>query len=202
MATPEVTLTVNVVGQENVVRALDTIGEKSAEVSNKVTRENDKMEVSNRSLASSMASVIANSVQLGDIMNRLVTGQIDAGRGALLLAMNFLQLLPAINTIITALKGLGVASAITSAISTMGASLPLIIAAAAVAGTVALAAYAAIPSRQMGGSIYQTGPYLLHAGEYVVPRGASPITINIYGGGSPRETGDAVVDALRRAGVV
>lgn len=202
MATPEVTLTVNVVGQENVVRALDTIGEKSAEVSNKVTRENDKMEVSNRSLAFSMASVIANSVQLGDIMNRLVTGQIDAGRGALLLAMNFLQLLPAINTIITALKGLGVASAITSAISTMGASLPLIIAAAAVAGTVALAAYAAIPSRQMGGSIYQTGPYLLHAGEYVVPRGASPITINIYGGGSPRETGDAVVDALRRAGVV
>ena len=28
------------------------------------------------------------------------------------------------------------------------------------------------------------------------------ITINIYGAGNPRETGEAVIDALRRSGVI
>ena len=76
-----------------------------------------------------------------------------------------------------------------------------ILAGAIAAAGIGISLAATIPSKQYGGVVERTGPYLLHAGEFVVPRGGA-ITINIYGAGSPRATGDAVIDALRRAGVI
>ena len=76
-----------------------------------------------------------------------------------------------------------------------------ILAGAIAAAGIGISLAASIPSKQYGGVVERTGPYLLHAGEFVVPRGGA-ITINIYGAGSPRATGDAVIDALRRSGVI
>jgi len=203
MASPEVTIGVNLEGLEEVTAGFNQIGEASTQMGNKITHSSSQIEVSNRRLAFSMASVIANSVQLTDIIGRMYSGQLNLGKGALLLAMNFLQLIPAITTVVTAIKAMGIASAITQAISSMGAAIPLIIAAAAAAAGIAIAAYASsVPSYQFGGPIYQTRPYLLHAGEYVLPRGASAVTINVYGAGSPRETSDVIIDALRRQRVI
>jgi hypothetical protein len=58
-----------------------------------------------------------------------------------------------------------------------------------------------IPSKQAGGYINQTGPYLLHAGEYVNPKGTSPINITVYSP-SPELAGKAIVRALKDEGVV
>jgi len=199
MAAPEVTLYAQLEGIDQVTAGFNQIGEAAGSMSSKVSASNNQMEVSNRRLALTTAGLIANTVQLGDIMQRMATGQMDVGRGALMLAMNFLQLASQIWVVVGAEHARAIAHGIANALAGPAGWAILAGAAAAAIGVTALAA--SIPSRQMGGPIFQTGPYLLHAGEYVSPRGASPITINIYGG-SPRETSDAVVDALRRSGVV
>ena len=59
------------------------------------------------------------------------------------------------------------------------------------------------PSRQYGGSIDQTGLYMLHRGEYVVPRGAgASVSINFYGNVRRDEVEEGVVRGLRRAGIL
>jgi hypothetical protein len=198
MAAPEVTLSVNMEGMDQVNAAFDAIGNKSAEVASKVSANTNTMDMSYRRLALTTAGIITNSVQLADIMHRMATGQMDAARGALMLGMNLLQLAAQIWVVVGAEHARAIAHAIAHGVGTLGLAVPLMIAAAA-AG---VAIGAMIPSRQYGGPVFETGPYLLHAGEYVMQRGGSAVTINIYGAGSPRETGDAVVDALRRAGVV
>lgn len=102
-------------------------------------------------------------------------------------------------------KARAVAHAIANAVSSLGLAVPVMIAAAA-AAAVGIAAYTGaikLPSLQTGGYVKETGIYLLHKGEYVIPKGSSTaITINVYGTSSPRETSDAIIDALRRSGVV
>jgi hypothetical protein len=200
MASPEVTITANLEGVNQVAAGFNQIGEAAGAMGSKVGTSTDQMDVSYRRLALTSAGLIANSIQLGDIMQRMATGQMDVGRGALMLAMNFLQLASQIWVVVGAEHARAIAHGIANALE--GPVGWAILAGAVGAAIVGTALAASIPSRQFGGSITQTGPYMLHAGEYVVPHGASPITINVYGAGSPRETGDAVVDALRRAGVV
>jgi len=86
-----------------------------------------------------------------------------------------------------------------------------ILAASAVIAAGAIALTTAIPSRQFGGPIHETGIYMLHAGEYVLPKGFQATTIgtvNFYisGATSPRATAEAVLStfskwAERRRGV-
>lgn len=52
----------------------------------------DQAELSSKRLMMTTAGLIGNSVQLGDIMDRMAKGQMDVGRGAVMLGMNFLQL--------------------------------------------------------------------------------------------------------------
>lgn len=164
------------------------------------------------------AGLIANSVQLGDIMDRMAKGQMDLGRGAVMLTMNFLQLASQVYALMTAewaeaaaswavtiaKKAEAVALGIVHALSAPWGWAILAGAAVAAAGVYALAE--SIPSRQYGGPIHETGPYLLHAGEYVLPKDSGRTihigSIIIQEARTPRETGDAVVDALRRAGSI
>jgi len=249
MAAPEVTLQINVEGLEQAKAAMDALGVKAGEVSVNVGKSTQHMEVSHRRLGLAMASTIANSVQLGDIMHRMATGQLDVSRGTLLLAMNFIQLSVALERLthatwlqaaaewahnlalkeklvvlagtvagyamyysqliastiaewahIAALHAKAIALAIVNALS--GPWGWAILGGAVAAAAVGIALAASIPSKQFGGPIEHTGPYLLHAGEYVMPRGAPNIlNFNFYGAASPRDA-DNVIDALRRAGVV
>jgi len=101
---------------------------------------------------------------------------------------------------IIALKAKAVALAITHALS--GPAGWAILAGAVATAAVGLALTARIPE---GAGVYtKASPLKFITGPLAgttVNEGAS-INITIYGAGSPRETGDAVVDALRRAGVV
>jgi len=115
---------------------------------------------------------------------------------------------------VVALKAKAVAAAIAHGIASLGVALPIIAAAAVAATAIALTATAQVPSREVGGPIYETGLYKLHAGEYVVPKpiyqalaGETKVTnVNIeIHGMSPREaesTSEVIVDRLRRAGVI
>jgi len=289
VAATEVTIQVNMEGLEQVNAGFNQIGNAAENAGdrvassaqnmtvqmdlfgNKVKESTAQMEVSNRRLILSTAGVIANSVQLGDIMSRMASGQMDVGRGALMLGMNFLQLgaqLMVLDQAYTAViakkitsialgaqevaadiaaaaakgahtaaswaltlaeKARAVASAIAHGVSTLGVAVPLIIAAAAVATAGVLAAQASIPSRQLGGPVFEEGPHWLHPEEYVetpIERRnitevlrrvetlrefpfAAPKTVYVAAGAitineskTPRETADAVIDGLRRAGAV
>jgi len=200
MASPEVTIQANLEGVEQVAAGFSQMGEAAGAMGTKAGSASNAMDVSYRRLALTTAGLIANSIQLGDIMGRMAAGQLDLSRGAAMLALNFLQLASQIWVVVGAEHARAIAHGIANALAGPGGWMILGMAAAAAATAIALAAE--IPSRKFGGPIFQTGPYILHAGEYVMPRGASPITINIYGAGSPRETGDAVILALRRAGML
>jgi len=59
-------------------------------------------------------------------------------------------------------------------------------------------------SREAGGYIPQTGPYLLHQGEYVLPKGDSGmnITFNFNGDVNDRDTlMNEIIKMLNRAGI-
>ena len=56
--------------------------------------------------------------------------------------------------------------------------------------------------KQFGGFIPFTGPYMLHAGEKVVPSGQSNnfggITVNIMGGGTSSAMGEEIARQIKR----
>lgn len=296
MASPEVTIQANLEGVEQVTAGFNQMGEAAGTMGSKVGASSNQMEIGYRRLAMTTAGLIANSVQLGDIMSRMATGQMDVGRGAVMLAMNFLQLSSQLYLLDSAYKtkistqlisivgdiketasstahaiaeharqaaiwitdlahkakitsqvtsialdakqvagavahaaaegirqaaiwatviaehARAVAHAIANALS--GPVGWAILAGAAVAAAIGIGMAASIPSKQYGGLVTETRPYLLHEGEFVIPKETvheiSPfvvpkethISITINESRTPRETGDAVVDALRRAGVV
>lgn len=178
----------------------------------------------------SSASLIANSVQLVDIVDRMAKGQMDLSRGALMLMMNFMQLSSAIYILVSAhvahtaaiwahtiaQQARGVATAIADAIATMGLSIPLMIAVSAAAGVAASAAFAAVPHAAQGGVfthptvalIAEKGPEAVipvggvGGGVALVKQGTTNIYITVNGAKEPRETGEAIVNALRSAGVI
>jgi hypothetical protein len=87
-----------------------------------------------------------------------------------------------------------------------------ILAGATAAAAIGIALAARIPSRQFGGPITETGPYLLHAGEYVLPRAsaaAGGVVLNVDARGSTFSShydadklANRILDVLKRAGMV
>jgi hypothetical protein len=196
--TAQATLNVNLEGVEEVNAGFQQIGAAAEGMSGKVAASSGAMEISQRRLMLVSAGLIMNSVQLADIFDRMAKGQMDIGRGALMLAMNFLQLASQIWVVVGAENARAIAHSIANALS--GPAGWAILAGAAAAVGVGFALASQIPSKQYGGSIETTGPYLLHAGEFVLPRGSGGITVNVYGAGSPQETANTVVETLRRSG--
>jgi hypothetical protein len=98
----EVAINVNIEGVEQVTEGFRQIGDASSDTGRKVadsSKQTDaasdatlRYDASQKQLMMTTAGLIGNGVQLGDIMDRMAKGQVDVGRGALLLSMNFLQL--------------------------------------------------------------------------------------------------------------
>jgi hypothetical protein len=226
-----VDIQVNLEGLEGVTAGFSRIGESATNMGNttvtatshmtaqmdllgnEIKESSNQMSMSYRMVAGNIAMLTMNTMQLGDIMERMSKGQMDVGRGMMMLAVNAIQLsanLFMLNkayqegithqivslglrakeiaasiahalvigaetlahwVLVAAKKALSIASAISHALE--GPWGWAILAGAAVAAGFGLALASQIPSKQFGGSIERTGPYLLHAGEYVVPRSAS-----------------------------
>lgn len=90
--TAEVTLYANLEGIEDVNAGFASIGASAEGMGRQVSESTDHINVNYKTLMFTTAGVIANSVQLGDIMDRMSKGQMDVGRGAVMLGINFLQL--------------------------------------------------------------------------------------------------------------
>ncbi len=90
--TAEVTLYANLEGIEDVNAGFASIGASAEGMGRQVSESTERVNVNYKALMFTTAGVIANSVQLGDIMDRMSKGQMDVGRGAVMLGMNFLQL--------------------------------------------------------------------------------------------------------------
>jgi len=107
---------------------------------------------------------------------------------------------------VVAEKARAVAHAIANALS--GPVGWAILAGAAVAAAVGIGIAMAIPSKQAGGPIEKTGPYYMHAGEYVLrpgERGNQAPTVNNFYIQNPvfrsRSDMDYLVDRLKRMGM-
>ena len=164
----------------------------------------------------------SNIFQLTDNIDRFSKGQIDAAKFTVLFAGNIMETITSVGNMVDAISKLGLATKIltiidwahNAALAVKIGLLTLGIGLVVAAGSIwwfmtqmqsMQAPTPGLPSMQFGGPIKETRPYLLHAGEYILPRGASQITIgaiNIYEARTPRETGEAVIDSLRRAGVI
>lgn len=89
---PEITITANLEGVEQVSIGFERMGDSASSMGRKVADSSKQMDMSYRGLMVTSAGLIGNSVQLGDVMDRMAKGQMDVGRGAVVLSMNFLQL--------------------------------------------------------------------------------------------------------------
>lgn len=90
--TAEVTLYVNLEGIDTVNAGFASMGASAENMGRQVSESTERVNVNYKALMFTTAGVITNSVQLGDIMDRMSKGQMDVGRGAVMLGMNFLQL--------------------------------------------------------------------------------------------------------------
>jgi hypothetical protein len=89
---PDITIQANLEGSEAVASGFERMGDSAVNMGRKVGDSAQHMSTNYRTLMMTSAGVIANSVQLGDIMDRMSKGQMDVGRGAIMLGMNFMQL--------------------------------------------------------------------------------------------------------------
>lgn len=232
--TPEVTIEANLEGVDGVIAGFQGMGESAARMGDKVSTSSAKMQTNYRSLMMVTAGVISNSVQLGDVMDRMARGQLDVGKGALMLTMNFMQLASQIYFLskahwgavaagaahiatmvaqkvasfaLTVAEGArAIAHAIANAVASLGIAVPIMIAAAA-AASAAIGGYLVATHMAEGGLV--TGPTVALLGErgpeIVMPLSkfsGATINVTINESRTPRETGDAVIDALRRRDLI
>jgi hypothetical protein len=232
-AMSELTFRARLEGVDEVTGGFERMGNAAGNMGNKVASSSRQMETNYRSLMVTTAGLISNSIQLGDIMDRMAKGQLDVGKGAAMLTLNFLQLASQVYmlgkahwaAVVAGAAHIGsmiaqkVASAaltlveyaravahfIANAVASMGTAVPVMLAAAA--ASIALGAYFAKPMAE-GGIIREPTFALIgeRGPEAVIPlpqlRGNTTIHITINEARTPRETGDAVVDALRRSGMI
>ena len=121
----------------------------------------EQAELSSKRLMLTTAGLIGNSVQLGDIIDRIAKGQMDLGRGALMLGMNFLQLASQIWVVVGAENARAIAHSVANAVS--GPRGWAILAGAAAAAAVGIGLAGQIPRAAEGAVIDR--PTLLLAGE-------------------------------------
>ncbi|MCK4481716.1 hypothetical protein KAU55_00710 [Candidatus Bathyarchaeota archaeon] len=155
-------------------------------VKQKVHASSESMGRDYLSLAGNVAHLGTAFMGLENIITRVSEGQMGLGEGMLKMLPTLMSLASASWAIVGAEKARAVATAIASAVTTFGASIPLQVAAATAAGLALTAVLTTVPSKQMGGYIPTTGPYLLHAGETVLPAGGTrnhfEIHVHVMGG--------------------
>jgi hypothetical protein len=158
-------------------------------------------DLSFRRLAFSMSHLVTASMSLAYTWEAVAKGQKSVIEGVLQSIPALASLAVSIWTLVGAEKARAIAHAIATAIGSGGIAIPLLIAALAAGTAIGYAASAAIPSREYGGRIWQTGAYMLHAGETI--GGGGGRTVNIfYPQFSSRSDMDELIDRLRRAGIV
>jgi len=229
----ELTFRARLEGVDEVTGGFERMGNAAGNMGNKVASSSRQMETNYRSLMVTTAGLISNSIQLGDIMDRMAKGQLDVGKGAAMLTLNFLQLASQVYMLgkahwaavaagavhiatMIAQKAASIALAlvegaravahfIANAVATMGGAVPVMLAAAA--ASAALGAYLSARPMAEGGLVTRPTFTLLgeRGPELVTPLSklsGATINITINESRTPRETGDAVIDALRRSGVI
>jgi hypothetical protein len=195
----EVTIDVQMTGLSGVVAGFDVISQKTSQVAENSVRASGMMDLGFRRLAFTTAGMIMNTVQLGDLIDRMARGQIDAGRAAILFGMNMLQLAGQIWTVVHAENARAIAHAIANALS--GPVGWALLAGAAVAAGVGLAMATQIPKMHSGGIVPYSGIYELKAGEEVRERPGGTLVFNVYGNASAGQA-DEIVQRLRSAGYI
>jgi len=207
-------------GVENVSNAFDEIAAKSASMTSKIEADNDKTDVSYKKLGLGVAHLSTAALSLESTWNRVAEGQMSVVEGALRSIPALVSLSSAIWTVVTADKARAVASAIASAISSGGATIPLIAASAAAGAGIALAATASIPSMATGAVV--TEPIVALIGEGGEPEIVSPesklreifsetvntstkpmtnyVTIYVQGDPDPMNTAKTIMQYIRAAG--
>lgn len=146
----------------------------------KVKAASGEMDISYMKLARSISSLTTAGLALEGTWSRVAEGQISVAEGALRSIPALVSLASAIYGVVGAETARTIAHSIAHAVASLGAAVPVIIAAAGAGAAIGYGAASMIPSRQFGGPIRETGPYFLHAGEYVLPRGAAGMTVHIY----------------------
>jgi hypothetical protein len=181
----EVTIQANLEGVEQVTAGFQQIGEQAGAMGSKVGTASTGMDIGFRRLALTTAGMMMNGIQLADIMDRMAKGQMDLGRGAVMLALNFLQLASQIWLIVGAEHARAIAHAVANALS--GPWGWAILAGAAAAAAIGIGLASQIPKAAGGGII--TSPTILLAGErgpeVIAPlnqviRGRGLSTVNVY----------------------
>lgn len=221
MATPPVKVEFTVEGLEQVKTAFGEVSQTSQETRQSVERDSKAMAAGFRMLyyqiyiTAQTGRLLAEFAEQMGVLDKATASAITKTMNLISMFGGLMSTLSSLASLtqtaaaaewlhVAALKAKAVAAAIAHGIASLGAALPLIVAAAAAATAIALAATTQVPSRERGGPIYETGLYRLHAGEYVLPASRPPVNIYIYGM-SPREaesTSDVIIDKLRRAGVI
>jgi hypothetical protein len=220
-------------GVDEVTDGFERMGNAAGNMGNKVASSSRQMETNYRSLMVTTAGLISNSIQLGDIMDRMAKGQLDVGKGAAMLTLNFLQLASQVYMLgkahwaavvagaahiatMIAQKAASIALAfvegaravahfIANAVASLGGAVPVMIAAAAASAT--LGAYLSARPMAEGGLVSRPTLALLgeREPEVVTPfskLSGATIYLTINESRTPRETGDAVIDALRRSNII
>ena len=192
MATPPVQVEFTVEGLEQVKEAFREVASTSQETKQSI----DRMDVSYKRLAFSIAHVGTAALAMESIFERVSSGQMSLIEGALRLIPTLISLAASIWTVVTAEKARAVASAIAHAVSSLGAAVPLIAAAAAAGAGIALAATTMVPSGayehipvQQITSQRQILIFDIHDNRFAADYDAD-------------RTGQRIIDQLRRAGVI
>lgn len=191
LVTVRETLPSTTAGVREYIHALRRLGEESI-----------RTEVKSLRLLTAMGTLSSASMSLWSSFDRLRSGEAGVIETMARMIPSIASLVAALWTVVPALwaKAAGWLAVHSAMAGVAAAIVAGIILGTIIAGVLTLEKI--MPRRQLGGSIPFTGPVMMHAGEYVLPRGTAPININIYGAGKPKETEDAVVRGLRRAGVV
>lgn len=196
--TSEVRINVDLEGTEKVVLSFRRLGDEAGGLSKKITESSKKMKEDTEKstedisksyirLGSQAAQLGMNVFQLTDIVERFSKGQIDAAKFTVLFAGNVMQAITNVSNMAKAVSELGLATKILTIIE-WAHNLSLAVKIGLLTLGIGLVAAAAatwwymsqmqsmsvptpgLPGRQHGGAVLETGPYLLHAGEYVLPK--------------------------------
>lgn len=191
--------------RERVKKANEDISKSSEETARRTRTSSKDMVKSYIDIAGKVATLTTAGMSLADTWVRVSKGEMGTTEAVVRALPAMVSMAAAIWSIVaaeTARAGASAAANVASA-GWFSPAMALLIGGAigAVVGTV-ITSLATLPSREIGGFIPATGPYLLHAGERVLPRGIGPITVIINEAATPKETANEVINRLRRKGVV
>lgn len=172
-------------GIEQVTAAFAKVSENSRQMSESVQRNAKHMSTSLREVATDLHVLTGGAREVLDLSNAfgVLTDEQTKAMNVMLQGADIaaglitvVQMLTASEWALTiAKKARAIASAIVIAVESWGIAVPIIIAAATAGAVGVAAAFTSLPSRQFGGPVEETGPYMLHKGEFVVSEEGMPI---------------------------